>query len=312
MKEHSAGFTDREAIPNHALASLDSFTFYLRYERKLSALTQEAYRMDVAQFLAYQRPNPLSDLGDFNWADYALYLQSQEVGIKSQARKLSAIKHYFKFLVREGVLPESPLTKIKQPRAEKKLPKTLSEENVTRLLNAPNCDEPKGLRDRAMLEILYATGIRVSELVGLRFSQLRSDPGVLFIIGKGNKERVIPYGQQGRVALERYLSEGRPSFVKKASEFVFLNRFGNPMSRQAFWQHLKQYALLIGLERKLVSPHVLRHSFATHLLNHGADLRAIQMMLGHSDLSTTQIYTEIARERLKLVHGKYHPLEGSA
>lgn len=292
--------------------SLNAFTYYLKYERKLSALTQEAYRRDIAQYLSYKNEVSSSRLESVDWTEYALFLNTQKVGVKSLARKLSAIRHYFKFLIREGVIEDSPLKKIKQPRPEKKLPRTLSEDNVAKLLSAPDGQEPRGMRDKAMLELLYATGIRVSELVHLRFSQLRPDPGILFIVGKGNKERVIPYGQRGRDALNRYLADGRQHFVKKANDFVFLNRFGNAMSRQAFWQHIKAYALATGLEKKQVSPHVLRHSFATHLLNHGADLRAIQLMLGHSDLSTTQIYTEIARERLKKVHGKYHPLEGSA
>lgn len=299
-------------LPSSFQKLLDSFLYYLRFERKLAMLTQEAYGRDVAQYLSLLNGVARENFSEFDWSKYLSSLKDLGVKPRSQARKLSALRLFFKFLIREKILDESPLGKISQPFKEKKLPKTLSEAHVGLLLTAPDLDTPKGLRDKAMLEVLYATGLRVSELINLQFSQVRPDPGLIFIIGKGNKERVVPYGEGGKRAINQYLETGRPFFERKANDFVFLNRFGRPMSRQAFWQIIKAYAVVIGLNKKDVSPHVLRHSFATHLLNHGADLRAIQMMLGHSDLSTTQIYTEIARERLKRVHQQFHPLEGSA
>jgi len=290
---------------------LDSFCFYLRNERKLSILTQEAYGADVRHFLEYDNHWLETLQSKSNLQKYFWELQASGLSAKSQSRKLSAIRSFSKFLLRNGLISGALQDFSKHPTVPKKLPKTLSQEDVDLLLNAPSGETPKELRDKAMLFLMYATGIRVSELIGLKFSQLRQNQGILFVIGKGNKERVIPYGGKCRNQLNDFFARGRPFFLTKPTDYIFLNRFGKPMSRQAFWQHIKAYARQVGIDQDLVSPHVLRHSFATHLLNHGADLRAIQTMLGHSDLSTTQVYTAVAKERLKLVHSMHHPLENS-
>ncbi len=294
--------------PNAERALLE-FENYLKYERKLSNHTAEAYLRDLAQFFRFSGKDPAeTDGGDL--AGFLRFLTERGVKERSQARKVSALKQFFKRLVKLGALRESPLARIISPQQPKSLPKTLNEDQVTRLLLAPSADSPFGLRDRAMLETLYATGLRVSELVNLTFSQTRLDPGLLFVLGKGRKERIVPLSGEAKRHIERYLREGRPHLAKRPNDYLFLNRFGGPMTRQAFWQIVKKYALEIDVARAKISPHVVRHSFATHLLNHGADLRAIQLMLGHADLSTTQIYTEVAKERLKRVHQQFHPLEG--
>jgi integrase/recombinase XerD len=195
---------------------------------------------------------------------------------------------------------------IAQPKAGQSLPKTLSEAEVEALLSAPNIEEPMGLRDKAMLELLYATGLRVTELVGLRMEQINLRQAVVFVKGKGNKERLVPLGEEAMYWLEQFLKLGRAQMIKHATDFVFPSKRGVGMTRQTFWHRIKHYAILASVESPL-SPHTLRHAFATHLLNHGADLRVVQMMLGHSDLSTTQIYTHVANERLKSVHAEHHP-----
>lgn len=290
--------------------SLDAFIDYVRYERKLSSNTVEAYQADLEQFLSmvpHNRPEEITE------SDVQQFLESQsEGGVKgrSQARRLSSLRGYFKMLLRRGEIEVSPLETIDSPRTEKRLPKTINEKQITELLLAPSLDSPMGLRDRAMLELMYATGLRVSELIAMTFSQLRLEPGIVIVMGKGQKERLVPLGSEAKRFIVKYLEEGRPAMIKRPTNFLFLNRFGSDMTRQAFWQIIKKYALEISIDRKHISPHVLRHSFATHLLNHGADLRAIQMMLGHASLSTTEIYTAVAKERLKAVHQQYHPLEG--
>lgn len=308
MKSHE----QKTDVLNEAeIQLIDRFCFYLRYEKKLASLTQEAYRRDLLQYFQNTSAN-VKDLNQGAWVEFVKYLENQGVHARSQARKLSALKAFYKFLKREGLVEDGKLNRITTPIKQKKLPKVLNRNLVEKLLEAPDISVPKGLRDRAMLELLYATGLRVSELINLQFNQLRPDPGLIFIIGKGNKERVVPYGKTGGYHLEHYLQHGRSFFEKGKNHYLFLNKYGNPMSRQAFWQHIKAYGIIAGIEKSQISPHVIRHSFATHLLNNGADLRAIQLMLGHSDLSTTQIYTEIAKERLKRVHHQHHPLEGSA
>ncbi len=298
-------------IPAGMQQAREAFIRFLQYERKLSLHTVTAYNKDLEQFLSFagrERPERIVS------ADISAFLRAQqEAGVqeRSQARKVSALRQFFKFLVKRNYIPKNPADLIESPRQVKRLPKTINESQITRLLSAPPADTPRGLRDRAMLELLYATGLRVSELIRLTFNQVRLDPGILIVLGKGRKERLVPMGGQARHHLSRYLEDGRPALLKKPANYLFLNRYGGPMTRQAFWQIIKKYAVEIDMDRKQVSPHVVRHSFATHLLNHGADLRAIQMMLGHADLSTTQIYTEVARERLKQIHQAYHPLEGN-
>ena len=295
-----------------ASSVLDRFLNYLRFERKLSPQTLEAYGKDLFQFFIFSAPTHPEQITREHIE--AFLKQQSEAGIseRSQARKVSALRQFFKHLLKLERITRNPIDLIASPSQYKKLPKTINEDLITQLIQAPSSDSAQGLRDRAMLEMLYATGLRVSELIKLSFSQVRMDPGFLIILGKGRKERLIPLGSQAKRHLQQYLDQGRAELQKVATDAVFLSRFGRAMTRQAFWQIVKKYALHIGISPKLVSPHVLRHSFATHLLNHGADLRAIQMMLGHSDLSTTQIYTEVARERLKRVHEQFHPLEGLA
>ena len=306
---------DREkAVPGSPSAVASQrllFSNYLRFERKLSDHTVVAYLNDLDQFIEGSGHRDLTRVDE---RDLQRFLQTETergIDIRSQARKLSSLRQFFRFLMKRDVISINPVDKIHSPHQVKRLPKTVNEKQITQLLAAPPSDTAAGLRDKAMLELLYATGLRVTELVTLNFNQVRMDPGILLVMGKGRKERLVPLGSRARQALDAYLKRGRPALAKLPNETLFLSRFGRGMSRQAFWQLVKKYALLAGLSPKQVSPHVLRHSFATHLLNHGADLRAIQMMLGHSDLSTTQIYTEVARERLKAVHARFHPLEGS-
>ena len=299
-----------DEIPKQLGIFLWDFLDHLTYERKLSEHTVNSYRLDLEQFLGVCSRDSIIDI---NRADVEHYLRVQNAaGIKarSQSRKLSSLRTFFKFFIKRGDLETSPVDLIENPKKPMGLPKTINEEQILRLLHTPLMDHPMGMRDRAMLEMLYATGLRVSELVGLVFSQMRLDPGLLIIMGKGRKQRMVPMGAEAIRYMKHYLDHGRPQLVKQTTNHVFLNRFGSGMTRQAFWKIIKKYALEAGIDQKMVSPHVVRHSFATHLLNHGADLRAIQMMLGHSNLEATQIYTAVAGERLKQVHAEHHPLEG--
>lgn len=226
---------------------------------------------------------------------------------RTTARQLSSLRRFYHYLLREGLRKTNPTSQIESPKLGKPLPIVLSEDQVEQLLKAPDTKTTLGLRDRAMLETLYATGLRVSELIGLVFSQLGLEAGVIRVIGKGNKERLVPLGEESIDWLTRYLELARPAIThKQASDILFPTMRGGAMTRQAFWYNIKRYARYAGIKQKL-SPHTLRHAFATHLLNHGADLRVVQMLLGHSDLSTTQIYTQVARERLKNLHEQHHP-----
>ncbi|MFZ0486616.1 MAG: site-specific tyrosine recombinase XerD, partial [Arenicellales bacterium] len=225
----------------------------------------------------------------------------------SSARALSALRRFYRFLLREGEIQTDPSLDIASPKLGTPLPKSLSESDVDRLLDAPDATQPLGCRDCAMLETLYATGLRVSELVELRLNELRVNPGVVQIVGKGGKERLVPLGESAMDAVDTYFRTARGDLLNtRTSDYVFVTRRGTAMTRQAFWQLIKRYAKIAGIKIAL-SPHTLRHAFATHLLNHGADLRSVQMLLGHSDLSTTQIYTHVAQERLKNLHAQHHP-----
>ncbi|VTP73351.1 tyrosine recombinase [Proteus vulgaris] len=226
----------------------------------------------------------------------------------SAARLLSTMRRLFQYLYREKLRLDDPSALLSTPKLPKRLPKDLSERQVDDLLNAPCVDEPLELRDKAMLEVLYACGLRVSELVGLSLSDISLRQGVLRVIGKGDKERLVPLGEEAIYWLEQYLQYGRPSLMQgKTDDIVFPSLRGQKMTRQTFWHRIKHYAVIAGIDTEKLSPHVLRHAFATHLLNHGADLRVVQMLLGHSDLSTTQIYTHVATERLKVLHQQHHP-----
>lgn len=289
---------------------LQDFLSYLTFERKLAQNTRVSYELDLNQFFEWLAGQP-QGVVDRALLERFLFFLRHDLGVKelSQARKISALRQFFKYLERQEILVPSPMSLLDAPTQVKRLPKTLNEALINALLQAPDVTTAFGLRDRAMLELLYATGLRVSELIGLQMQQFRMERRFLQVIGKGNKERLVPYGQAAQDWLRRYVEEARPVLLKHRTNDVFLNRFGRAMTRQAFWQHIKRYGLEVGIPAKMISPHVLRHSFATHLLNHGADLRAIQMMLGHTDLSTTEIYTAVARERLRQVHEQFHPLE---
>lgn len=290
---------------------LDSFMHYLTVERGLAENTLAAYGRDLTTYLGYlleqhgvnqpQQVNQAQLLGYLGW------LKKNGLSPRSRARCLSALRTFHRFLLREKYTQSDPTAMIESPRMLQGLPKLLSQQQVEALLAAPVGDGALVLRDRAMLELLYATGMRISELVGLKLVDLKLDIGCLNAFGKGSKQRLIPVGEVALEILRDYLQNGRPELQREQiCEQVFLNRFGRPMSRQGFWKNLKRYALQAGI-RQQVYPHMLRHSFATHLLENGADLRAVQTMLGHADISTTQIYTHVLQERLKQLHQRYHP-----
>ena len=293
-------------------ALLDEFCDAAWLEDGLSRNTLEAYRRDLrlfAEWLARERAATLASAAEADLAAYLAHRYSARAGIKasSQARLLSSLKRFFRFALQRNVRSVDPSAGIDAPKPSPRFPKTLSEDDVEALLAAPLTGTPAGLRDRAMLEVLYATGLRVSELVGLPTAGLDLDTGVVRVMGKGSKERLVPLGEEAIGWLEKYLRGGRPALLAgRASEHVFVTGRGGGMTRQAFWHLLKRHAAA-ALPGKALSPHTLRHAFATHLLNHGADLRVVQMLLGHADISTTQIYTHVARERLKALHSKHHP-----
>ncbi|MCF6322756.1 MAG: site-specific tyrosine recombinase XerD [Gammaproteobacteria bacterium] len=288
---------------------IDRFLDALWMERGLSKNTLAAYRSDLkklALWLASSK-NSLMTVGRNDLLAYLAYCVSKGMHARSSARILSTMRRLYQYLVREGELNEDPSAQIESPKLGRPLPKTLTEDEVERLLNAPDVTTYLGLRDRAMLEVLYATGLRVSELVELDTARVSLSQGVVRVIGKGSKERLVPLGEEALEWIEQYQAEVRPDLLKgKISSALFVTRRGGSMTRQAFWYLIKRHALDVGINKPL-SPHVMRHAFASHLLNHGADLRVLQMLLGHSDLSTTQIYTHIARERLKEMHAAHHP-----
>jgi len=289
------------------LDRIEHFLDTMWMERGLSENTLAAYRADLlsaARFAARQGRR----LEDADSVLLQAFLASYQAGsVRSTARRLSALRRYFQYLLRERVVEADPCAVIRPPRLGRILPRSLSEREVEALLAAPDTGEPIGLRDRAMLEVLYAAGLRVSELVGLESGQVNTRLGVVRIAGKGGKERLVPLGEDALAWLQRYLEEARPLLVKGSlCAQVFLSRRGRAITRQAFWYAIKRHARRAGIEAGL-SPHTLRHAFATHLLNHGADLRVVQMLLGHSDISTTQIYTHVARARLKALHARHHP-----
>lgn len=288
-------------------ALIDSFLDALWMERGLSENTLSAYKSDLYAFSNWLDRRS-SDLLTVESSDVLAYLGEQGTrSARTTARRLSSLRRLYEHLVREGKLRDDPIVRIDSPKLGRPLPKTLTESEVESLINAPDVGTALGLRDRAMLEVLYATGLRVSELVGLLTGQTNLRQGVVRVIGKGNKERLVPLGEEAIFWLEKYLSEARVLLFKNAPDDVlFPSTRGRKMTRQTFWHAIKRYAIKAGIEKNLW-PHVLRHAFATHLLNHGADLRAVQMLLGHSDISTTQIYTHVARERLKELHAEHHP-----
>jgi integrase/recombinase XerD len=293
------------AIPPPSQAAIDTYLDEIWLERGLAENTLAAYRRDLA-YLARHVARPLLAATSEDLLRCVADRFQRGYKTRSSARWLSCVKGFYRHQVIKGRLATDPSADLDLPKLGRSLPGSLSEAEVVALLAAPDVQDPVGLRDRAMLEVLYACGLRVSELTGLSLTSLNRRQGVVRVVGKGGKERLVPVGQEALRWVERYLDEGRPSLVGIASSALFPGRRGRPLTRQAFWHALKRYALLAGITRD-ISPHTLRHAFATHLLNHGADLRAVQMMLGHADLSTTQIYTHIAQTRLKDLHRQHHP-----
>ncbi len=288
-------------------ALLDRFADALWAEQGLADKTLAAYRSDLAGLARFLGRSGRG-LCEAEYADLAAYMQTRMVhSARSGARLVSSMRRFYRWAVREDLLGEDPSALLDRPKPGQPLPKVMSEAEVDALLCAPDLRSARGLRDRSMLEVLYAAGLRVSELVGLTLAQLNREAGVVRILGKGGRERLVPLGDQALDWLQRYFREARPELLKGAvSEFVFPGRAGRAMTRQNFWNIIKAYARVAGLVSD-PSPHTLRHAFATHLLNHGADLRAVQMLLGHSDLSTTQIYTHVATARLQDLHARHHP-----
>ncbi len=286
----------------------EEFLHYLEVERGLSPNTLAAYRRDIAKLEAFaaRRKKKLRELGSSELRSFLRGLHREGLSMRSIARLTAAVRGLFRFGASEGYLPVDPAAELDSARIGKSLPNYLTLDEVNRLLAAPDITTPEGLRDKTMLEFLYATGLRVSELVSLRLRDVHFDPGYLLCQGKGRKERIVPYGRSAGRWLGRYLAESRPALVKTSVPWLFLSRRGESMTRQRFWQILKRCGVTAGINRNL-SPHVVRHSFATHLLERGADLRSLQMMLGHSNIGTTQIYTHVSRERLRRVYDAHHP-----
>ena len=289
---------------------IDRFCDHLWLEDGLAQLTLTAYRRDLIGFGKWLRQSRGRELGAAVAGDIEAYLAWRFAGHaqpRSAARYTSSLKRFYRYLLRESLIAADPTLNLDSPKLPRSLPKSLTEADVERLLASAASDVPLDLRDRAMLETLYATGLRVSELVGLKLTAINLSDGVLRVTGKGNKDRLVPLGEEAVAWLRRYLAEARPALMEKnLSDAVFVTARGDGMTRQAFWYLIKRRARSAGIVRPL-SPHTLRHAFATHLLNHGADLRVVQMLLGHADISTTQIYTHVARERLKQLHAQHHP-----
>ncbi len=308
MSEESSNLSDDkfEAV---TCFYLEPFLDSLWLESGLSKNTVVAYRRDLLAFAGWLSTFDI-DLSVATRNDILRY-QNERMRegrkVRSEARFLSSLRRFYRYLTREEVRDSDPTSQIESPRLGKPLPKSITEAEVDSLLNQPDDSDVIGLRDRAMLEVLYATGLRVTELITLKFEQVNLRQGLVRCIGKGNKERLVPLGEIAMDWLQRYLLESRPIILSgRISEDLFPTRRGKAMSRQAFWYLIKRYAQLADIDKEL-SPHTLRHAFATHLLNHGADLRVVQLLLGHSDLSTTQIYTHVAKERLKTLHAQHHP-----
>lgn len=286
---------------------IDGFCDALWLEDGLSANTLQSYRRDMTQFADWLEEKSLFAATQSDLEGYLQYRYRRRGSPRSTARQLSTLKRFYRLALRDNRIAHDPTVKLDTPKLPRGLPKTISEAEVEALLAAPQSDDPLALRDRAMLEVLYASGLRVSELVGLNLRSVNREMGVVQVMGKGNKERLVPLGEVAVDALAAYLQQSRGQLLQgRISDALFVTQRGEKMTRQAFWYLIKRRALQAGL-LKLPSPHVLRHAFATHLLNHGADLRVVQLLLGHSDIATTQIYTHVARERLKQLHAKHHP-----
>lgn len=299
-------------IPNKMplVKLLDEFLNYLVVERGLSRNTLESYSRDLNKYIDYLEKHGISDIKETSSSHIIAFISTlTEKGLstKTTARNLVAIRTFYKFLVSEKYLEENPAARIDSPKTWFRLPNTLALDEVERLLDQPDANTPLGMRDSAMLELLYATGLRVSELISLSLNNINLEAGYLIALGKGSKERIVPIGDHAAKKVREYMVSARNRLLKKSnSPYIFVNRSGKFISRQGFWKIIKKYALKAGI-KKNIAPHTLRHSFATHLLERGADLRSVQTMLGHVDISTTQIYTHVTRERLKKLHTQLHP-----
>ena len=291
-------------------ALIEEFLNYISVERGLSRNTIDAYGRDLRQFVAYLQQagyDSLAEVHSHTLVDYLRKLQQEGLKPTSVTRKLAAIRSFFQYLLRDRQLKADPSETIDSLKTPQRLPKVLSEKEIVRLLEQPGAATSANLRDKAMLELMYATGVRVSELVNLKIGDINMEMGYIRCFGKGSKERIVPVGSSAQLALQNYLNRARPKIVRRATEdTLFLNHHGRKLSRQGFWQIIQAAARRVDI-KVTVTPHMLRHSFATHLLEHGADLRAVQEMLGHADISTTQIYTHVTRSRLKEVYDKAHP-----
>ncbi len=294
--------------PTEAEQALAEYLAHLSVERNLSPRTLDAYARDLRAFVGWlaERGIPLGRVDRGTLRTYIGARRDAGISARSAARLLSSLRGFFLFLVRQEALPTDPTAELRAPALWRSVPEVLTAQEVEALLAAPDTNKPTGLRDRAMLETLYATGLRVSELVGLLMDEVRLDPGFVRVVGKGRKERVVPLGRSAIEWIERYLNDARPLLDRRRRPELFLNARGGPLTRQGFWKILRGHGLTAGI-RSHLSPHILRHSFATHLVEHGADLRAVQMMLGHSSLTTTEIYTHVARERLRRLYDEKHP-----
>lgn len=300
MSERTLAVTDAN--------ELDAFIDHLWLEDGLSKNTLESYRLDLTAF-ALWLPKQSKQLLTVDQADIQQYLAVKFPVSKPRSigRLIASLRRFYRYLLRENKINKDPTLQIESPKLPRSLPKSLNEDEVVGLLNAPNVEDAAGLRDRAMLELLYACGLRVSELIGIKLTEVSVNEGVVRVTGKGSKTRLVPMGEEAADWLSRYIKYARSEILqKRLCDALFVTNRGEAMTRQAFWYLIKRYAFLAGIT-KHISPHVLRHAFATHLLNHGADLRVVQMLLGHSDISTTQIYTHVARERLKQLHSVHHP-----
>ena len=294
--------------PDSAL--IDEFCDALWLEDGLARNTLDSYRRDLKRFGEWLSSQGNRALHGANRADllaFLAYEMHRRIAARTASRRLSTLKRFYAHALRQGRIDADPTLNIDAPKLPRPLPKSLTEQDVENLLGAPDVESPLGLRDRAMLETLYASGLRVSELVTLKMGQVSQDMGVVRVTGKGSKERLVPLGEEALAWIRRYMKEARPALLgRRAREALFVTARGEAMTRQAFWYLIKRYARRAALDKPL-SPHTLRHAFATHLLNHGADLRVVQLLLGHADISTTQIYTQVARERLKQLHARHHP-----
>ena len=287
---------------------IDSFIDSIWLEKGLSKNTLSSYRLDISAFDNWLGSRSLEEVDKAILLDYLSFRLKRGYSSRSTARSLSSLRAFYSFLVKTSIVLNNPTAKIDSPKLGHSLPKVLSEKDIDKLIHSPDTKEPLGLRDRAMLELLYSSGLRVSELIKLEIINLNLRQGVVRIMGKGEKERLVPIGEEAMEWINKYLNSSREVLLGKESkdQHLFVTKRGKGMTRQAFWYRIKKYALRSGIDKSL-SPHTLRHAFATHLLNHGADLRTVQLLLGHTSLSTTQIYTEVAKERMKSLHSQHHP-----